>query len=81
MWKMKQPKTLIWLKRRTSRFKKGQRKCSCIRRQIMPIRNNNRKKSMRFTTSQHEISGKNHICSIKMSTPTEHNLPVREKIH
>ena len=47
----------------------------------MPIRKNNRKKSMRVTTSQNETSGKNHICSVKTSTPTEHNLPVREKIH
>ena len=46
----------------------------------MPIRNNNRKKSMRVTTSQHETSAKNHICSVK-TAPTENNLPVREKIH
>ena len=41
----------------------------------MPIRNNNRKKTMRVTTSQHETSAK-----VK-TAPTEHNLPVREKIH
>ena len=48
--------------RRTLRFKKGQRKCSCIRGQIMPTRNNNRKKIiMCVTTSQPEKSSKNHI--------------------
>ena len=45
--------------------KKGQRKCSCIRGQIMPTRDNNRKKIvMCVTTSQPEKSGKNHICSV-----------------
>ena len=53
--------------------KKGQRKCSCIRGQITPTRDNNRKKIvMCVTTSQPEKSGKNHICS-------EHNLPTRRK--
>ena len=48
--------------RRTLRFKKVQRKCSCIRRQIMPTRNNNRKKIiMCVTTSHPEKSSKNHI--------------------
>ena len=33
---------------------------------IMPTRNNNRRKSMRATTSQHGTGGKNHIvCSVK----------------
>ena len=36
---------------------------------------------MRVMISQHEISGKNHICSVKTQTPPEHSLPVREKIH
>ena len=51
--------------RRTLRFKKGQIKCFCIRGQIMPTRNSNRKKIiMCVTTSQPEKSGKNHICSV-----------------
>ena len=36
---------------------------------------------MCVTISQWEISGKNHICSVKTQTPPEHSLPVREKIH
>ena len=35
---------------------------------------------MRVTTFQYEISGKNHICSVKtFKFPPEHNQPVREK--
>ena len=35
---------------------------------------------MRVTTSQHETSG-NIVCSVKMQSPTEHNLPIRDDIH
>ena len=42
--------------------KRSKKKCSCIRGQIMPTRNNKPQKvNMRVTTSQFEISGKNHI--------------------
>ena len=35
---------------------------------------------MHVTTSQYEISGKNHICSLKSKRfPPEHNLPITEK--
>ena len=33
---------------------------------------------MRVTTSQYEISGKNHICSVKTFS-FRYNLPAREK--
>ena len=36
------------------------------------------KKVKSVTTSQYEISSKNHICSVKTFS-TEHNLPIREK--
>ena len=42
--------------------KRSKKKCSCIRGQIMPTRNNKPQKvNIRVTTSQFEISGKNHI--------------------
>ena len=38
--------------------------------------------NMHVATSQHETGGKNRIvCSVKMWTPPEHNLPVRGNIH
>ena len=41
---------------------RSKKKCSCIRGQIMPTRNNKPwKVNKRVTTSQVEISGKNHI--------------------
>ena len=50
LWrKLTQPKTLIYKPQwRTLRFKRGQRKCSCIRGQIInhAARNNNRRKSI-----------------------------------
>ena len=39
-------KLLFSRKGRDLRFKRGRRKCSCIRGQIMPTRNNNRRKSI-----------------------------------
>ena len=42
--------------------KRSKKKCSCIRGQIMPTRNNKPQKvNMLVTTSQFEIRGKNHI--------------------
>ena len=41
-----QPKTVIYLQGRDLCFKRGQRKCSCIRQQITPTRHNNCRKSI-----------------------------------
>ena len=50
--------------------KRSKKKCSCIRGQIMPTRNNKPQKvNIRVTTSQFEISGKNHI-SQNVSPPS-----------
>ena len=46
-----QPKTVIYLQWRDLCFKRGQRKCSCIRRQITPTRHNNCRKSIWMSQS------------------------------
>ena len=47
-----------------------------------PEKQKPQKINMRVATSQHETGSKNHIvCTVKMQTPPEHNLPVRKNIH
>ena len=56
--------------KRALHFKRGQRKRSCIKGQIMPT-----------FTSQYEIRGKNPICSVKTFSLIDHNyLPERKFI-
>ena len=55
LWRKLEP--LFSRNKKALRFKRGQRKCACIRGQILPTRNNNHSKSICVMTSQCETCG------------------------
>ena len=79
--KINQPTSLFSHKEEVYIFKRGQRKCSCIRGQIMPTKNINRRKSICFSRplSMKQAAKIMHVCSVKMKNPPEQILPLEKK--
>ena len=71
LWRTLEP--LFSRNKKALRFKRGQRKCACIRGQILPTRNNNYSKSMYVMTSQRETcrTFQSIICPAEKNNFTE----------
>ena len=79
MEKLNNPKPLFSRNEESKISKEVKENCSCIRGQIMPTRNNNRRKSICVSRPlKYEISGKIKFAQSKRFRP-EHSLPNRKK--